>query len=588
MPLTLTPSLTRRLIGDPAMAAKVLMGAEFDTFQRAKFRLMWFTPEYMDHSGVSVGKTELIFVWVFLRLMLLPLHMIKRDRVVFVYYLSKGTGERVFLPKVEDYLARSTIFRNELKRQRGGKFYRGAGNMFVIEMRNGGRCELPAGDFMNDSDNQASTRGNDLVLDEIQKIDSKGKGVDLQLRQRVTQECFNPYHPVHCNHKVYLGHAEDPGHPSHKRYADMRREYRRRHSQDYVTVTSSYMDFKGKYWDKYAVPTSLEHERDKRTMDPAETAQIYEGLWKRGSRGIYSGTLRDGMRTVRALPMLGRRDPGTIFSLGWDSAPGMQSGSDWNSGVIWAADEVSVITDGFAEPGYYRIGDRLWHIRAVFALAALGWDVDQRSGVIHRLDRAFGFSILTLDPGGGGTEIYKKLRERRQFIDNEWKDVGSGLCTVSDSHAWPDARPLVHFYDRGDPLYREEFGERYVSDQSGPPDFMHREVRGMMRSGAIAWPATIEERGAGDLSRFTPEQIDVLRELEAAQHQYSNIGIRLDKEKKPLVSKTGGFQMYVKTGKTDKAMASNYSLLGLIAKLKRISAGDAKRGGGTGAFGVFS
>jgi len=570
MSLNLSPSLARRLIADPVAAAKVLLDAEFDDFQKVRLRGMWFVPEYMDHSGISSGKTYIVAAWAILRILLLPLHMIGENRVVLIYYLSLGTAQRAFLPVFEKYLSRSKILKNEIKWQNGRKFQKNAMNMFLIEFRNGGRIEIPAGDFINNSDNNASTRANDLVLDEIMKIDGKGDGVDEQLKTRTTQGSFNPNHPVHCNHTVYLGHAESTSHPSYKRYAAMRREYRRQGSQDCATITSSYKDFTGEYYERLGQPVEKLHEASLRKNDPSVSANIYDGLWGSATRGLYLSTMRDRIQTISAPVLLGRKKPETLFALGWDSAAGMSVGSDFNWGTVWAAEEVRFIPSS-QEPGYLRLGNKLWYVWACYTIPGLGWDVDARSGLIHRLDRAFGFDIIVLDGLGGGSDVYKKVRQRRQFIDNRWVDVLSGICTPGEAHAWPGSRPILHFYDRKDPHFRDELGERYLRDQTGPLHYMHQEVKGMMRAGEIAWPAPWEQRGAEERSRLTQDEADVLQDMEATLRQYGNIAIALTKDKKPEISQAG-YQKFSKSGgKTDGAMSSNYGLLGLISRLKKIS-----------------
>jgi hypothetical protein len=572
MPLTLYPSTARKLIADPVMAAEVLMGIKLDTYQGAKLKNWWFAPDVMDHSGVSTGKTELLFIWAHLRLTLLPLPMLDKGRIVSIYYIALGTAQQTFLPKVEEYLRRSRFYENEIARQRGGAFYRQFKNVIIIEYRNGGRLQLPAGDFMKDSENQASMRFNDLALDEGALIETKGKGVDEQLLQRNTMESFNPNHPIHCNHTLFLGHAEDPSHPYHARYLAMRREYRRRCSQDSLTITASYKDYSPEYHKKYGVPVQRRHEKDiARGKDPALLAQIYEGLWKRGSRGLYPGHLRDGIESAEAVPMLRRQRPGTIFSLGWDSATTLKKGADFNAGVVWAADEMDANHYRPGCPGHMALGKKLWFVRPVHALYGLGWDVDQRSGVIHLLDSAFGFDLLALDSQGGGADVYKKLRERRQFINNAWKEVPSGLCTPGDAHAWPGARPIVYFYDRGDPLFRAEFGQHWVKDQSGPSDYMHRQVTAMMRAQEIAWPAPQDGRPVE--GKLPPVLLDLQRDLDVTLAQYGNIAVRLDKKGKPQISQAG-FQQFTHTGKKDGAMASSYGLLALISRLKRLSGVD--------------
>ncbi len=568
MAFQLQSSLARRLISDPVMALKVLMNAELDVFQAARFRMWWFCPTFMDHSGVSTGKSEMAFLFVMLRLILLPLAAPRKPRIVTVYYQSQGTAEEVFLPKIDEYLSKSKVFENQIKKQHAGKFWVVKKNVIVIEFRDGGWCEIPAGDFMKDSQNQASKRFNDLVIDEGAMIDQLGKGVNKQLLQRNTRECFNPNHPVHANHTLFLGHAESPQHVYHKRYAGMRHAIRRRGSQNHGTITSSYRDYRGEHLRKYGQDvTKKAGEQYLTDLDAAEHAQTYDGLWKPGTKGYYPETVRDALIVQGTKPHLRREDRETVYHLGWDTAPALNAGSDATVGVVAAATPVQIIIP--ERSGYMRIGLSLWFVRSVYALyLPYGADVDQKAGAIHSLHRAFGFSGITLDNRGGGIEVYQHLRRSRQFINNRWEDDVTGLCLPRESHEWSLAQPIVSFYDRGEPLFASLFGEKYVSDNSGPVDCMNREMKGMMRRREIGWTprfTKLEPAAAGLLS---DDQLKVLADLEKTLDQFGNIGIETDKDGNAKIS-SKGFQMFGHIGKKDGAMASCYSFLGLRETLRR-------------------
>lgn len=569
MSLQLQSSLARRLICDPIMALRVLMDAELDTFQAARFRHWWFCPTVMDHSGVSVGKSEMAFFFVFLRLILLPLASQGKPRIVTLYYPSQGTAEEVFLPKVEEYISKCKVFKDQIKMQHGNKFYSTKKNVILIQMREGGWCELPAGDFMKDSQNQASKRFNDLVTDETAKMDVLGAGVNKELLQRNTRECFNPNHPVHANHTLFLGHAESPQHVYHKRYAGIRNNIRKRGSQNHVAITSSYKDFRGEFFRRFGQdPTKKAKEQYLTDLDAAEHAQTWDGLWKMGVKGLYSETLRKLIIRKNLGIHLQRQDQDTIYHLGWDTAGAMTEGSDWNAGVITAATPVSVIPED--APGYMRIENTLWFVRAVYAIFLHKADVDQKAGLIHRLHQCFGFSGLTLDSRGGGVEVYMKLREARQFINNQWVET-IGLCTPKDSFAWPLAQPLISFYDRGEPLFKPWFGEKFVADNTGPIDFAHRQMRGIMRKREIAWPAGPSTMDPIEIAEMGYEQSLVLGELERVLNQFGNIDLEVDKDGNPKVSEKG-FQKFTHKGKKDGAMAALYSVHGLRATIaKRLS-----------------
>lgn len=575
MAFEISSNLGRRLIANPVMALKVIMGAELDVFQAARFKHWWFCPWVMDHSGVSTGKSEMAFLFIMLRLILLPLAAPRKPRIATVYYQSQGTAEEVFLPKIEEYMLKSRIFENQIRRQHAGKFWKEKKNVIVVEMREGGWCEIPAGDFMKDSQNQASKRFNDLLIDEGAMIDTLGKGVNKQLLQRNTRECFNPNHPVHANHTLFLGHAESPHHVYHERYANARKKWRKQGSQNHATITSSYKDFKGVFHQRYGQDVAKKAAEQYLTdLDAAEHAQIYDGLWKLGGKGIYSETLRENILSAICNIHLRRMSQDTIYVLGWDTAPSLNPGADLSSPVVWAADPVHVIPEESA-PGYYRVGNQMFFVRAVYGDTLLpGANVDEKSGIVHKLHRAFGFSAIVMDPLGGSAEVYQKMRESRQFIDGRWEENCTGLCTPAEAFEWPMAQPLVYFYKRGEPLFASSFGEKYVADNSGPIDFAHRHVSSMFRRGEVAWPMSVSKMSVQQHGMLSPDEAEVLVEMEKILLQFGNIAIRTKKDGTPELSEKG-FQMFKNSGKKDGAMASIYGLLGLRVLLLRMAAGKA-------------
>jgi hypothetical protein len=566
MSFPLSADLARRLICDPVMAAKVLMDAEMDVFQRARFRYWWFTPTVMDHSGVSVGKSELLVFLAFLRLMLLPLAAPRKPRIVTIYYPSQGTAEEVLLPKIEERIAKSNLFHRQIRMQHGRKFYVTKRNVIIIQMRDGGWLEIPAGDFMKDSQNQASKRFNDLLADEVSKMDMLGQGVSKELLQRNTRECFNPNHPLHANKTLFLAHAESPDHPYYKRYTGIVKSIKRG-SQDHIVLTSSYKDFRGEFYVKYGQdPEKKAKEQYLTSLDEAEHAQTWDGLWKRGARGLYPEPLRRSIVRRGLRPELKRADSQTTYCLGWDTATGTSAGNDWSAGVVLAATPVA--GPRMPEPGFMEVGGQLYRVRpAMSVYLPPGADVDQKAGLVHLLHLRFGLAGLVLDNRGGGGEVCMKLRESRQLINNEWRMV-TGLCRPSESFAWPMAQPIVHFFDRGEDLFRPWFGERFVKDNSGPVDYAHREMRGIMRRGELAWTALTEQMTPAEVSMLPPEEHNALLDLEKTLNEFGNIAVQTDKNGHPVISQAG-FQKYIHTRKKDGAMATLYGLLGLRAILHR-------------------
>ena len=84
--LSLNQSTIDAFMRDPVLAATAIFGADLDVFQRVKLRLMWWVPELIDDSGISTGKTEVIWLAANLRCILLPQPQPYPHRTVLVYY----------------------------------------------------------------------------------------------------------------------------------------------------------------------------------------------------------------------------------------------------------------------------------------------------------------------------------------------------------------------------------------------------------------------------------------------------------------------------------------------------------------------
>ncbi len=572
MALEVPASLARKLIGDPVMAAEAIMGAKLDTFQAARLRMQWFTPWFMDHSGVSVGKTDVnAFIYTFLRVILLPnpTHMI--PRIEAVYYPSMGLAAETFLPKLEKYCEKSRIFELQIKLQHGRKLYREMKGCYLIEGREGWRVELPAGDFMKDSGNQVSKRFNGLVVEEASIIDGSGsKGINKQLLQRNTLECFNPHHPVWCNHTVFLGHAEDPAHPYYKRYAKARRAIRAG-SQDDAVITSSYRDYRGDFLKRYGadIARKAEHQR-KGDLDEAEAAQVLDGLWKRGAKGWYSTGLRDGIERLDLRPQFRRRDAGTIYTLGNDFADGIGGNTDQVSGTVTAATPIppELLTADFSRLGIKEVHGIHYLVRPVFGYSMQPEDSGILSALIHRLHLLFNFSRIVLDGRGGGASVYRELVKDTQVIEGRPVRV-RGLCTAEHQAQFQEAESIVCFFSRGDSVMRAHMGESYMKDSSGLNEFAHVALRVAMRRGEFAWPARAETRekaGIG-LAGFSDEECEVLAALEGILGQFANIAVKVGPDQMPIKSEAGHKRFVKSGGKTDGAMGAVYSHVAMMSLL---------------------
>ncbi len=549
------------------MSARVILGIEFDVFQAALFRKMWFCPYYLDDSGVSTGKSERLFACAVLRAILLENPYPMKARVVAIYYWSLSTTEEVILPRFDHYLEHSEIFRMQFLPGHGGKFRRELKGGYQYTLRNGNKIVLPAGDFWRDSKSQASKRFNDLFIDESKEIDARSDGINKMLLDRATAPTFNQNHPVWANHVCLMGHAEDRfTHPGFRRNRAAQRQILDG-SQKHVIMSSNYRDYTGEFIKKYRPDERI--RQAKLELGKSAFEQQWLGLWSSGTANWYSSVSRTACLVQDAVPELGRTDDGESLVLGWDTAPGMTAKADLNSGTVMGVKQVDADYVARAGARVLRVedperGDTFWRVRVIYALPLFGLSADQLSGTIHALHRVFGFSLVVMDPSGGGDWVYKKMRDKRQLISNVWQQT-NGLCTLEDQHLWPEAEPVVVRFGRSSSVLDAVWDVRERTGDDGPVDRSHRELRKAFDSRAIIWPQLLEERTPAELERMTPEQQAANKALDDFWSQLGEIKVAVDNKTKLPKPSRRGFYTFMSGTKKDGAYSVLYAYMGVYA-----------------------
>lgn len=552
-------------IRDPVMAAWGLFGIDLDVFQAARLRYMWFSRWMFDSSGVSTGKSEIMFIWACLRAILLPNPPKLPPQIICVYYTSLGTAKEVFWPKFDKYIENSPLFREQLfihRRKWGDVSSEG---VLKRRMKNGSLIELPAADFARDSKNQASRRFNHLCADEICEIDSTSSGVDKQLISRATAPCFNKNHPLHGNKILLFGHAEDPmTHPAYKRVKQARR-FITDGSQKHVLFTSSFRDLTKKF-EKYREDDVIREE--KRTLTDDEFMQKWEGIWKIGGLRFYDSKWIQNCRSINIMPQTRRESADDIHVLGWDTAPGSSQKSDFSGGVTWRARPVPESKVKSVD-GLMEFGGEYFTVAPVHALVLHGRGGPECSGVVHKLDDRFSYAKIMMDPGGGGAWIYKEMVKSEQLIDGQ-RVERHGLCEMADQAVYPTARPIVASFKRGNPEIREVFDRRWMTSDEGIIEAGHREMMRALSTSRLMLPAEFGEHPVAVRRNMSDAEIQVLETLERFLKELSGISV-VTKDKKPVITSKGFMKFHSKKGKKDIAMAGMYGFTALLAVLREMT-----------------
>ena len=563
--LCLNQSTIEAYIRDPVLAAWAIFGVELDTFQQARLRMMWWVPELIDDSGISTGKTEILWIWAQLRAILLPQPGRYPHRIIGIYYPTLDSAQSNFAPKYQKYLETCPVFRAELRPTHGGKLgYQALKGAIQWVYRNNSIVQCPAANLAQNAENQASKRFHDVGLDESKVMDRSSDALDNQILGRVTAPGYNNDHPVWKNHVVMMGHAEDPdSHPFYRRVKAFR-SLIRDGSQGYGIITSSYRDWGPKFQKDLRPDTMI--RRDRLTLSRARFRQLWEGLWEHGTEDWYDAKDLNAAASRRVPVLTRRRDPQTIHAFGWDTAPGATRKADLNAGVAWAA---VPLPDGTRETrGVFRFQDRAFRIHPVWAVEVLGRSAPELSGIIHRAHQRFNFRRIVFDPGGGGAWVQKELWQERQFFDGQYHRV-TGLCTQESAHLYPQASPVLVPFARGSIDLAHVWGEeRYRSSDEGPIEAIHRIAQGLFASGSVLWPSPVDDRPPAEMAAFDAEQAAALRVLSSALAQFLSIKVVVGADLAPRLTKRG-FLMFRAEGKRKKdlAYAALYGLSALLSLL---------------------
>lgn len=556
------------LLKDPVFAAFFLLGVELDIHQRVRLRTMWFTPEVHDDSGIYTGKTIVGVIWAILRCALLPSPKGFEPRIVGWFCQDITSAKTTFKKEMDQFIAKCPRLRQELLRFRGGAGYgyRPVESGFEYVFKNGNKIYAPAIGMSQDAAKLASLRVHDGVIEESKKIDEKSEALDEQVLSRINAECWNPDHPLWGNHTVHMGHAEDPAtHPSYKRHKVSKAKIRDG-DQSVAIITACFRDW---------TPPFHKFRKDKEirtarlSMSPAKFAQRYGGIWEYGTEDWYDAKVMEKCRTPLA-PVLDRRDAdSSIFALGWDTALGASSRSDWSAGVIWRASPV--IGQVHDTTHVCIIGDRLWRISPVWGRQIRrGRDGGQLAGMIHRLDQRFQLGRIVYDPGGGGLVLPKELWKTKQFFDDKFHNV-SGICEPADSGLYPQASPILIKWGKGSTDLAHAFEEpKYMATDDGVVQGIQLEAQGLFASNSIMWPLFPEEMSKAQLATLDVEQLKSLADLSITVGQFLNIKVQMvtkDGEQKPRVNKSGFFSFDAR-GKKDLAYAALMGLAGLLSLLR--------------------
>ncbi|MCW8129279.1 MAG: hypothetical protein KIS92_02755 [Planctomycetota bacterium] len=202
-----------------------------------------------------------------------------------------------------------------------------------------------------------------------------------------------------------------------------------------------------------------------------------------------------------------------------------------------------------------------------------GIEANQAAAMIHRHDQAFQYSLLVMDPNGGGLEVRDDLRKPIQN-DGASQFAVTPMITEWDEQLAGAGNPKLVLFKRGEPIM-DRCGFIFPSESHLVNKLHDLFRRGLMNGEVQApppwagWPRG--GRGSGNVDQmrlWLNEQVGMqpheraAAEIDLAFLQLISVGQKADKEGKPLLDKYNQFT-FVSRRKKDAAYALIYCYFGI-------------------------
>jgi len=447
----LTAMMVEDMLFDPILAGKVIFDMDLPPHEELRVMWMWNTYYTNDDSGFSTGKS-----WTFAYVSALR-SILMAGRVSGIISKTFSQGKLIF-SNYDRWYDTSKIFRSCVKHAAGKKRLVHGTDAWIAYFRGGSEIRVLPPNFLGDVERLRSERWNDAYLDEWTTY-GNFKALNTTILGRVTRINRFPECPVMQNH---IHQASTPGFMHDPSYAIVKMVDRnmRRGNHNYGRYTCNYRHIPDTEQWRFLVSRKVIFHMQTVNPKGIVTSEI-DGRWSKDSASFYNSRIVNKVR-MDCVPLLTSRGPGRgeVFIAGFDVAIGggdnsSSSGDDFSMSVMrmtigeWIPHHVMTVR-------YNRVSD-------IFM-----------SGIVHKFNQAFGFSLIVFDPSGGGLFVKDKLRNKKQLIDGEMKEC-TPIITMADTSGTIGTEILVPF-SRGDVYIKQMWGK--LASDSMLINNAHREFKG--------------------------------------------------------------------------------------------------------------
>ncbi len=591
--LKITQMMVDDFLIDPVMGAEIIFKVKLDAFQKLRLRTYWWIPNVIDSSGFGTGKS--FGFWLFMNLRC----VIIGDQHACAYYQTFDAGKEIFWPYYTQFNARNApLFAAQLGKvdtegDIDGKDNTRGPACFYQHFKNESKVLLPAPNWFQDAKGQAGKTYNVAGIDEWTKVEtmtrkttrvmnsegSAAGGINQQIIGRVRRASFNQWHPLWCNHKVFLATAESPQHAANHRVRVFQREIAKG-NPDYSLISFSFKDVSnlrshtGKTFREQIVDWKTIQDM-KANLAKAHFLREGLGIWARDTAGWYS---EESLNKCVALGMnLGlepeisrtNADPNVYYFMGADPAPaqGFQS-DDGALAILRVRPRPGLNAEPTSNPADW-IKEFVWayrvRARSRGDQEAVFWAENSRdwSGLIHWKHRAFNLGGILMDPNGGGQWIMGDLNKTRQrIIDVE--TVVTPITTLGDMSG--NAYPLLTLYKRGengvDDLWPLLHGDDNLYEA------MHVEFQQVVNHLDAAFPLPFNERPRVTTEAWPTEKQWALKNLDAMREQLTQIQVETHDDGSWVLTRNNAKKFSAAAGKKDLAYAGIFAYIRFLLWLK--------------------
>lgn len=559
----LTAMMVDDFIHDPILAAKVILGIKVPPHEELRLMLMWTTPFTIDDSGFSTGKSHNIAVISALRSILFP------GRVSGIISKTFSQGKLIF-QNFDRWYGTSAIFRNCVKHFNNKARLVHGNDVWQVFFRGGSEVRVLPPNFLQDAERLRSERWHDGYFDEWTTYGNY-QAFNTTIMGRVSKDNMYPDDPIRMNHAHLTSTANFIHHPAYSIV--------RKYQHQIVQGNHDYARFSVNY--RY-VPDTPEYRwlinrrtifNMQLTLPSGIAGAEIDGLWQKDSGSYYSFVSINNCR-YSSLPIsLKRTDDRDIYIAAFDVASGGGSSSHRSADSDDFAVSVLKLSDYNSKPQHCLT------IRKN-SIGAAGM-----SGILHRLNQLFRFSLLLYDTGGGGLFVRDELRKEEQLIENHNVKV-TPIIEMLDTSGAIGTNILI-------PIRQSEYYINLLwggmSSGSVLVNRMHNEMRGNLDNKNIilsgdwnGWPGDGSQWDVDNkrewLNRNTNlGELDRIKaEMDLAVHQLVMIDVKRNDNAQPILDSYGMYKFKSKE-KKDSAYSLIYANTGVSIWRKLMEAGLADR-----------